>query len=42
MLSRGYTGTMPIIHDVTASPRQWALTAALPGAALTVLVGGLL
>jgi cobalt/nickel transport system permease protein len=42
MLSRGYTGTMPIIHDVTASPRQWALTAALPGSALTVLVGGLL
>ena len=36
MLSRGYTGTMPAVHDVTADRGQWATAAALP--ALAVLV----
>lgn len=33
MLSRGYTGTMPVIVDVRASAAQWGVAAALPGAA---------
>jgi cobalt/nickel transport system permease protein len=41
MLSRGYTGTMPIIHDVHGSASQWALAATLPAAAITILIGGL-
>ncbi|MGP3955720.1 cobalt ECF transporter T component CbiQ [Nonomuraea sp. 3N208] len=41
MLSRGYTGTMPIIHDVRGSASQWALAATLPAAAITILIGGL-
>ncbi|WP_246264526.1 energy-coupling factor transporter transmembrane component T family protein [Acrocarpospora pleiomorpha] len=42
MLSRGYTGTMPIIHDVPGSAAQWALAATLPMTAIAVLLGGLL
>ncbi|WP_214107962.1 cobalt ECF transporter T component CbiQ [Acrocarpospora catenulata] len=42
MLSRGYTGTMPIIHDVRGTAAQWALAAMLPTAAAAVLLGGLL
>jgi cobalt/nickel transport system permease protein len=37
MLSRGYAGSMPIIHDMTASVRQWGLALALPAIALAVL-----
>mgnify|MGYP001289010494 CR=1 FL=1 len=37
MLSRGYAGTMPIIHDMTASARQWGLALTLPAIALAVL-----
>ncbi|GGS88623.1 cobalt ECF transporter T component CbiQ [Planobispora rosea] len=42
MLSRGYTGSMPVIHDVTASARQWLVAGTLPGAALAVLLGTVL
>ncbi|WP_307812078.1 cobalt ECF transporter T component CbiQ [Sphaerisporangium rufum] len=34
MLSRGYTGTMPVIDDIGASAAQWATAALLPVAAL--------
>ncbi|WP_338672286.1 cobalt ECF transporter T component CbiQ [Streptomyces sp. SCSIO 30461] len=40
MLSRGYRGTMPVIHEVTASRTQWAYAAALPCAALAVCLLG--
>ncbi|MFD5423922.1 cobalt ECF transporter T component CbiQ [Streptomyces sp. NPDC127084] len=40
MLSRGYRGTMPVIHEVTASRAQWAYAAALPCAALAVCLLG--
>ncbi|MCB5167946.1 cobalt ECF transporter T component CbiQ [Streptomyces bambusae] len=40
MVSRGYTGTMPVIDDVTASRAQWAHAAALPAAALAVCLIG--
>ncbi|MCD0452810.1 cobalt ECF transporter T component CbiQ [Actinocorallia sp. API 0066] len=33
MLSRGYDGAMPVLAEVGASRRQWALSAALPAAA---------
>ncbi|MDI2131370.1 cobalt ECF transporter T component CbiQ [Yinghuangia seranimata] len=33
MLSRGYTGTMPVVTDVRASAAQWGVSAALPAAA---------
>ncbi|MDX3104252.1 cobalt ECF transporter T component CbiQ [Nonomuraea angiospora] len=36
MLSRGYTGTMPMIQDISASVRQWGIALALPAAALAV------
>ncbi|TDD47613.1 cobalt ECF transporter T component CbiQ [Nonomuraea terrae] len=36
MLSRGYTGEMPIIHDISASVRQWGTALALPAAALAI------
>ncbi|MEV4582696.1 cobalt ECF transporter T component CbiQ [Nonomuraea jabiensis] len=36
MLSRGYTGKMPIIQDISASVRQWGIALALPAAALAV------
>ncbi|MFC5820095.1 cobalt ECF transporter T component CbiQ [Nonomuraea harbinensis] len=42
MLSRGYSGQMPIIHDLSATARQWGTALALPLAALAVLLlGGL-
>jgi cobalt/nickel transport system permease protein len=37
MLSRGYTGQMPVITDISASARQWSVAAALPVLALAVL-----
>ncbi|GII93330.1 cobalt ECF transporter T component CbiQ [Sinosporangium siamense] len=41
MLSRGYTGSMPVTQDLSASWRQWAVAASLPGTALAVAaVGG--
>ncbi|MFF5211593.1 cobalt ECF transporter T component CbiQ [Streptosporangium sp. NPDC000396] len=39
MLSRGYTGSMPIIQDLSASSRQWLVASVLPGAALVALLG---
>ncbi len=30
MLSRGYTGRMPVLVDARAAPRQWAVAALLP------------
>ncbi|MFF5899413.1 cobalt ECF transporter T component CbiQ [Streptomyces argenteolus] len=40
MVSRGYTGTMPVIDEVTASRTQWAHAAALPVLALAVRLLG--
>ncbi|MFG2431565.1 cobalt ECF transporter T component CbiQ [Streptomyces sp. NPDC048590] len=40
MVSRGYTGTMPVIDEVTASRTQWAHAAALPVLALLVCLLG--
>lgn len=40
MVSRGYTGTMPVIDEVTASRAQWAHAAALPLLALVVCLLG--
>lgn len=40
MVSRGYTGTMPVIDEVTASPAQWRYAAALPVSALLVCLLG--
>ncbi|WP_431902902.1 cobalt ECF transporter T component CbiQ [Nonomuraea sp. bgisy101] len=37
MLSRGYTGSLPIIHDLAGSGRQWGIALALPVTALAVL-----
>ncbi|OPC82792.1 cobalt ECF transporter T component CbiQ [Embleya scabrispora] len=42
MLSRGYTGTMPILVDTRAGAAQWAAAATLPAAALAVWAGALL
>ncbi|MFI0480626.1 cobalt ECF transporter T component CbiQ [Actinomadura sp. 9N215] len=36
MLSRGYDGRMPVMHDVGATAAQWTLAAALPLAAALV------
>ncbi|MFI7640992.1 cobalt ECF transporter T component CbiQ [Nonomuraea sp. NPDC049400] len=36
MLSRGYSGRMPIIQDISASARQWGIALALPAMALAV------
>ncbi|WP_433437247.1 cobalt ECF transporter T component CbiQ [Nonomuraea sp. CA-141351] len=36
MLSRGYSGRMPIIQDFSASVRQWGIALALPAMALAV------
>lgn len=36
MLARGYTGTMPLLVDVTAGPRVWVRALSLPLAALVV------
>jgi cobalt/nickel transport system permease protein len=40
MVSRGYTGSMPVIDEVTASRAQWSYALALPGAALVVCLLG--
>ncbi|MYV56029.1 cobalt ECF transporter T component CbiQ [Streptomyces sp. SID3212] len=40
MVSRGYTGTMPVIDEVTASRAQWRYAAALPVTALAVCLLG--
>ncbi|CAM5569140.1 Putative integral membrane transport protein OS=Streptomyces griseus subsp. griseus (strain JCM 4626/ NBRC) OX=455632 GN=SGR_4322 PE=4 SV=1 [Streptomyces griseus subsp. griseus] len=40
MVSRGYTGTMPVIDEVTATRAQWAYAAALPALALAVCLLG--
>lgn len=40
MVSRGYTGTMPVIDEVTASRTQWAYASALPLLALAVCLLG--
>lgn len=40
MVSRGYTGTMPVIDEVTATRTQWAHSAALPVLALVVCLLG--
>ncbi|RFU82779.1 cobalt ECF transporter T component CbiQ [Streptomyces triticagri] len=40
MVSRGYTGSMPVIDEVTASRAQWAYAAALPLLALVVCLVG--
>ncbi|WP_284578489.1 cobalt ECF transporter T component CbiQ [Streptomyces sp. 2P-4] len=40
MVSRGYTGSMPVIDDVTATRAQWARAAVLPTAALAVCLIG--
>jgi len=38
MLSRGYTGTMPALHDIGADRWQWATAAVLPALAVLVSV----
>lgn len=40
MVSRGYTGTMPVIDEVTATRAQWTYAAALPVSALGVCLLG--
>ncbi|WP_330175328.1 cobalt ECF transporter T component CbiQ [Streptomyces sp. NBC_01498] len=40
MMSRGYTGTMPVIDEITASRAQWTSAAALPLSALAVCLLG--
>src|SRR5690606_19466791 len=40
MLSRGYTGAMPVVDEVTASRAQWSRAGALPAAALVLCVLG--
>ncbi|MFG3349169.1 cobalt ECF transporter T component CbiQ [Streptomyces sp. NPDC048018] len=40
MVSRGYTGAMPVIDEATATPAQWRHAAALPAAALIVCLLG--
>lgn len=40
MVSRGYTGVMPVIDEVSASRAQWAYAATLPLAALGVCLMG--
>ncbi|MET9551347.1 cobalt ECF transporter T component CbiQ [Streptomyces sp. NPDC006645] len=40
MMSRGYTGTMPVIDELTASRAQWTSAAALPLTALVVCLLG--
>lgn len=41
MLSRGYTGTMPVAEDPRATPRQWAAVAAAVTLSTTVAVTAL-
>lgn len=40
MVSRGYTGTMPVLDEVRATRAQWSLAAALPVTALAVCLLG--
>ncbi|WP_069174441.1 cobalt ECF transporter T component CbiQ [Streptomyces griseus] len=40
MVSRGYTGAMPVIDEMTASRTQWAYAGALPLTALAVCLLG--
>jgi cobalt/nickel transport system permease protein len=40
MVSRGYTGTMPVLDDVRATRAQWSYAAALPVTALAVCLLG--
>ncbi|MFE5811308.1 cobalt ECF transporter T component CbiQ [Streptomyces sp. NPDC056491] len=40
MVSRGYTGSMPVIDEVAATRSQWAYAAALPVTALAVCLMG--
>ncbi|MFJ9559768.1 cobalt ECF transporter T component CbiQ [Streptomyces fuscichromogenes] len=40
MVSRGYTGSMPVVDEVTASRAQWSYAFALPLAALVVCLSG--
>ncbi|MCX5200687.1 cobalt ECF transporter T component CbiQ [Streptomyces sp. NBC_00237] len=40
MVSRGYTGVMPVLDDAEASREQWVRAGALPGAALLVCLTG--
>lgn len=40
MMSRGYTGTMPVIDETTASRAQWTSAAGLPLTALAVCLLG--
>ena len=40
MVSRGYTGTMPVIDEVNATRTQWAAAGALPVLALAVCLMG--
>ncbi|WP_329444657.1 cobalt ECF transporter T component CbiQ [Streptomyces sp. NBC_01426] len=40
MVSRGYSGSMPVIDDVAATRAQWAYAAVLPLAALAVCLMG--
>ncbi|QIP86074.1 cobalt ECF transporter T component CbiQ [Streptomyces sp. Tu 2975] len=40
MVSRGYTGTMPVLDDVRATRVQWSYAAALPVTALAVCLLG--
>ncbi|MGF1340631.1 cobalt ECF transporter T component CbiQ [Streptomyces flavovirens] len=40
MVSRGYTGTLPVIDEVTASRTQWAYASALPVLALGLCLLG--
>lgn len=41
MLSRGYSGSMPPIHVLTARRSQWAVSAILPAVAVLTCVGGM-
>ncbi|MEU9862787.1 cobalt ECF transporter T component CbiQ [Streptomyces sp. NPDC047971] len=40
MISRGYTGTMPVVDEVTATRTQWTRAAALPLTALLICLLG--
>lgn len=40
MISRGYTGTMPVMNDVSATRAEWTGAAVLPLAALAVCLMG--
>ncbi|MBT2438799.1 cobalt ECF transporter T component CbiQ [Streptomyces sp. ISL-36] len=40
MVSRGYTGSMPVIDEVTATRPQWLLAASLPATALLICLLG--